>query len=658
MDLGFNHQPFTFDDPKKKLAKQMAQKQQVKGRGGFLSSLISELGGAGGAAGGAALGASLGSVVPIAGTIAGGLAGAALGAFAGGTGGRIVENKVRDNRIGLGDALKEGGTDALFSGFSAANDIRKGAKAVKGLTSVAKGIDNPNVLLQAPKKVGLLEGVGKSLRTGAGGYGIGAKAAGQDQLTASGSDAIGATLKALKIPATAPETQARLLGNHLDNLGNILSSRYASANVGVAPEEINTLGSNILGRVANTGGLSKGAEVFALEQAQKLAKAKDVNDVWKFSKDLARNSTNFGANADAKLVDKEAAARIILEETRGFLNGKVPGAAETNNLFHNAKTAEAFILNAARDKGGGLIQRMAGSTPVKAGEAKIGSAIENIGRYSAGTGGSASKFTNALKVQSPGAAYRAVSGLSQSGAPQPTQNPQDLLGMGQAPVDQNQSLMGDLLGQTNQGGDIKSQLLGLPPEQPQSNGMTLQSLQEALKQDYIDTGGKNSAALMQIAQLNGLVDNQGNPASQANQGPNIGKPTAQQYGLATSGIQSLQNLSSLLQSDPSLLNKSATPGQGIPIAGGFIKHAAGTNQYDAVLTNLVDTMLRLRTGAAATKDEINMYKRQLAPTAGDTPQAIQSKLQQFYQAFLPFLGTNQSAGYSSQDLLSQTNGGY
>lgn len=657
MDQGFNHAAFTFDDPKKKLAKQMAQKQQTKGRGGFLTSLISELGGAGGAAGGAAIGAGLGSVVPVLGTAVGGLIGAGVGAFAGGTGGRIVENKVRDDRFGLGDALKEGATDAIFSGVGAANNIRKGAKAAKGLATATEGLSSPSDLLQAPQKVGLLEGIGKSLKTGASGYGTGAKVAGQDQLTSAGSDVIDTTLKTLKIPATAPETQARLLGNHIDNLGNILSKRYATSNTAVSPEDINTLGSNILGRVANTGGLSKGAEAFALEQAQKLAKAKDINDVWKFTKDIGRNSTNFGANADAKLVDKEAAARIIIDETRGFLNGKVPGTAETNDLYHKAKTAESFILNAARDKGGGLIQRMAGSAPVKAGEAKLGSTIENIGRYSAGTGGATSKFTNALKVQSPGAAYRGTTGLAQENTPQPAQNPQDLLGMGQS-TGQSQSLTSDLLGQTNQGVDLKSQLLGLPPEQAtSSSGMTLQSLQEALKQDYIDTGGKNSAALMQIAQLNGLVDNKGNPAGQASQGPNIGKPTAQQYGLATSGIQSLQNLSSLLQGDPSLLNKSATPGQGLPVVGGFVKHAAGTNQYDAVLTNLVDTMLRLRTGAAATKDEINMYKRQLAPTAGDTPQAIQSKLQQFYQAFAPFLGTNQSAG-SSQDLLSQMNGGY
>jgi hypothetical protein len=46
--------------------------------------------------------------VPGVGTAIGGLAGAILGGFAGGTGGRLIENKVRDNKFNAGSALKEG----------------------------------------------------------------------------------------------------------------------------------------------------------------------------------------------------------------------------------------------------------------------------------------------------------------------------------------------------------------------------------------------------------------------------------------------------------------------------------------------------------------------------------------------------------------------
>lgn len=94
------------------------------GHGGFLSSLISE----GGALGGAATGAAIGSVVPVIGTALGGIIGGGLGAF----GGRIAENKVRDNRWGVGDAAKEGALTAVLSGPGKL--LKYGSTASKALT--------------------------------------------------------------------------------------------------------------------------------------------------------------------------------------------------------------------------------------------------------------------------------------------------------------------------------------------------------------------------------------------------------------------------------------------------------------------------------------------------------------------------------------------
>jgi hypothetical protein len=105
-----------------------AQKKAVKnkGRGGTLSSLISEAGGTGGALGGAAIGTA---ILPGIGTVLG----AGIGGFLGGTGGRIAENKVRDNRLGLGDALTEG----AISGAMGAGPLRL---AGLGKNAVTKGV--------------------------------------------------------------------------------------------------------------------------------------------------------------------------------------------------------------------------------------------------------------------------------------------------------------------------------------------------------------------------------------------------------------------------------------------------------------------------------------------------------------------------------------
>lgn len=627
MDLsGFSHAGFdTLPSPKKQLAQQMTQQQQKKP---WWTSLISELGGAGGAAGGAAIGTA---IAPGVGTLIGG----GLGALIGGTGGRLTENKIRDNKFNVGSALGEGATDAAFSGFSALNSARKGIKAVKALSSVTGGLDNPQALLQAPQKTGLIQSVGQSLKAGASGYGIGAGTA-ANQLDAAGSDAVGQTLKTLKIPATAPETQARMLGQHLDNMGNVLTAQYAKANVPVVQTEINHLGANILGQVANTAGLSKGAENFTLEQAQKLSQAKDVSQVWQFTKDLARNATNFGANPDAKLVDKEAAARIILDQTRGFLNGKVPGVAATNDLYHQAKTAESFILNAAKDKGGGLIQRLASSTPVKTAEAKTGALLEGVGKYSAGTGGPASQLTGQLRVQAPGNLLGAMSGMQQSQSQSAT-NPQDLLGSGQQQTGQDAT--GSLLDQTNGNGDVTSQLLG-QPQQPAQSGPSLSSLQQAIQQDMQTTGGKNIDHLMQLGQLYGIVDSSGNPAQRGSSGPsNLGKISAQQYGLAQSGVQSLQQLSQLIQQDPMVLERNATPGQGLPLIGSLVSNSAGASNYHSLADNILSSLIHLQTGATATKEEITSAHGQL-PQPGDPPEVQQRKLQTLLSNFSPFLGNN------------------
>lgn len=95
-----------------------------KGRGGFLTSLISEAGGTGGALGGAALGTAL---LPGIGTAVG----AGLGAFLGGTSGRLAENKIRDDEFKVGEALKEG----AISGVMGAGPI----KLVKGAAGAVKG---------------------------------------------------------------------------------------------------------------------------------------------------------------------------------------------------------------------------------------------------------------------------------------------------------------------------------------------------------------------------------------------------------------------------------------------------------------------------------------------------------------------------------------
>lgn len=149
---GFDAPSFSIDIPTQ--TTQPTNKKK-NGRGGFLTSLISE----GGALGGAAAGAAAGSVVPVIGTAVGGLLGAGLGAF----GGRIAENKVRDDRLGIGDAAIEGGLTAALGapiralryGTKAAGALRTGNKLGDALMVGAQAADRPGALASGVRsKVG------------------------------------------------------------------------------------------------------------------------------------------------------------------------------------------------------------------------------------------------------------------------------------------------------------------------------------------------------------------------------------------------------------------------------------------------------------------------------------------------------------------------
>lgn len=131
------------------------------------------------------------------------------------------------------------------------------------------------------------------------------------------------------------------------------------------------------------------------------------------------------------------------------------------------------------------------------------------------------------------------------------------------------------------------------------------------------------------------------------------RPTTQQYSMAQSGLSALSQLADLIRKDPSVISRSAIPGQNLPAIGGLISNAAGTGDYHALANNIIDAIARARTGAAMTKSEEAFYRRML-PQPGDNPQTVQTKLAQLQQAFEPFIPqTGQSVGTSLMDLVAQ-----
>lgn len=163
-------------------------------------------------------------------------------------------------------------------------------------------------------------------------------------------------------------------------------------------------------------------------------------------------------------------------------------------------------------------------------------------------------------------------------------------------------------------------------------GISRDEIEKAMVQDLAN-GGKN---FDKLKSLYAIVSDKEKPQGGV-------KPSSQQVGVAQSGTASLEQLKGMLQKNPDILNKTAVPGSGLPIVGGFLNNILGTGEYKAASNNTLDALARMRTGAAMTKSEERFYQG-LLPQAGDSPQVVNYKLQQISQAFGPYASQQIGAG--------------
>lgn len=194
--------------------------------------------------------------------------------------------------------------------------------------------------------------------------------------------------------------------------------------------------------------------------------------------------------------------------------------------------------------------------------------------------------------------------------------------------------------------------LATPDAQPQETPMTLQ---DALMQAQQLLGPDQSPSTY-LSYGKAIMDAQAKPSG-AN-GTNTGKVSAQQYQLAQQGNNALGQLTQLIQSDPGVVNRTLTPGRGLPGVGGYIANASGTGQYDTLGFAAISSLLRAQSGAAVPDSEVRSYMRNYLPRAGDSPETINKKLQTLqygFQSVLSGAGNGNAQGISPQEI---TQGAY
>lgn len=600
---------------------QQAPKPKQQGKGGFLSSIISELGGAGGAAGGAAIGTAL---LPGVGT----LVGAGLGGFLGGTGGRVAENKIRDNRIGIGDALKEGSLAGALSAAGQGYNLYKGAKAAKagvqGIeelskigkvgTSLRSNVVNPKVAA-SPFGANQEANLVKTLN----GLGLKGSAKNQYEKLPGVMSKLGGEIDTALAKNTNTSTLSKLVGEVKTNtkaLPQFINGEasYNKALTSELKDLTSKFGSSKISaaevQAAKTDLSSKMGSIF-----NKVAKGADLNP-----KEASRLAIWKGLDSHVVSIAPEVKA---LTAQQGKLYEAAPGL-----LAKSKKTLGIPLLGIKSS----AAERLAQGSQDLAGRTL--QAVGGVGKAAApATGGIVEQTLKGipknLKVQAPGN-YLGAAGMDTQPMEQDPQQSQD-----EQLMQIYEQLSG---GQAPMGGqDLMGQMGGQMPEQP------TYTVQQAMAD--IAKYPKDQAKIMDYYKFV-------NAASETNSKP-LNSTAQQRVGNATSGLDSIGVLESTLATDPGAFQRQALPN---PL--GITARLTGTSDLRAATDNVVDVIARLRSGAAITDSEAARFSR-LLPRAGDSPQTAARKIAQVRRDLENVVGMAQGGG-QEQDLQSalMNAGGY
>lgn len=639
----------------------------------YTSSWLSELGAVGGGTGGAAL---VAPAAIAAAPVTGGLsllaipAAGAIGSYVGGTSGRLVENKVRDDR-GIFDksattgktSLQEANKEGLWStpGGALGGLARAAQVAPAGAGGLFKvlGMSGPQYQAATKASGGMSAATARSLgmtgpalegsqRAAAKAYNLlpGTKV-GKTTLSSSASKSltqhVDDVTKNLNMRQKAnPEQVLGAVEAHRTTTGKQIGDLVAKSDRTLTPAEIKELYTSAKAAVKVSGLSGKEPTVRGL--LKDVRGVKTLSDVQKINLDVGPQAHDITSPTASRI-----AMRRLDTELGKFLTGKVEGLSELNKAHSLSKQALPFLSqNIGRE---GL------NIPIgvsKFGQLQVGGRAGSIASGTISRAGAG--LANAVQpLMSP--AGLTAGGVGVAGIGRALQSPAPTLpsaSLPSAPGRQSEpAYYPDL--ESYYGAQEGAQVAQAPgiggygpmspgqssprmtqPQQSQ-NSQLAQALQMAMIRDLEETGGKRIPALKSVYEV--VASGEGGGGS----GLNVTKVTSQQYTNALSGYQSLQQLEALLAQDPKVLDRSATPGRQLPVVGGYIARGSNTGDFDALAYNTADKYLRITTGAQANESEIRNLATKIMPRAGDSPQTVRTKvnaLRAFYGNILGLAGAD------------------
>jgi hypothetical protein len=596
-----------------------AKPKKKGGRGGSLTSFISE----GGALGGAAAGAAAGSIVPVVGTAVGGILGAGLGAF----GGRLVENKVRDDRLGVGDAAKEAALSSILAG-----PLRLGKYAVTAGKGVKAGAGLEDALVEAAtasSKPGLIK----------------------RGLTKTGEKA--SERAANRFLEVTPTAMQRLLDEGVDpqklisKWGKQLGTSYddmiknSGTLIKQAEEDI-TKTAGVTGRNIRVDGsdIIKRLQAEAKKIKNELGGGTRYQQMQTIISDAKKKYKNGLTVQQARNILREANQRFgasVLDDT-GDAVARAAQKLEANVLRDSLKTRFPTIQKSLDDQSELIQLRELLKHGRAVNKSKKG---PNFGRIDLTRPGT---VIDAL-TSSP-AVSRRLAGRQAATDPAGFVKPAfggAMAGtrgsLGEALLNSSDQLdQSSINQQTTATAANMPSIAQITPELSQvdanlstsNSPFSPENLQSSVQQIIANGGSvKDAAEFVSLAEA--LMNIQG-----MNQGAK--KPMSAESAKVTSnaqlGLQALDDFEGIIGQNPSALRNSVIPGRSV--AGGVLGRALGTQELDAARQQVVDVIARLRTGAAITNDEAARFT-QFLPVAADSPEVQSQKINYLRQQFADIL---------------------
>jgi hypothetical protein len=595
----------------------------------LITGLLPTVGGALGAVGGS-------FVAPIAGTAAGGAAGSALG--------EALRQRITGEKTDLGNIGKEaafGAVPGVFKGAKAGVQAVKGAKATKEASAAERAAQQitstqprpvmgvpiteaPAAATSSPER-SLLSKLSTSRTRAASGIKTDPGVGGIER-----ADEAAATFQRLGITGR-PEKQLRkaneVMASHGKQVDEILAKNPIQLDGTAVRTQVEKAVSDPL-KYAELDLSTPGSQKALSAHLNKFAEAKTAKEVNDYVKILNKVATRAKSKLDrgGTLTDKESAA-LAAKKAGDEVLSQYPEIAPLKRDMATLFERNADITKASEKtvgipllgvKSKGLAQTIAGAqSKVGAGAASADAALTSP------TGNNIKRVGGSLLGQ---LTTRAVGGplLADDQSANTDQTNQTT---STTPNTNNIVPNTDSLNHTTDDSASNNSFFSDPTQ-------VEQAYLEALNKGDSET----ASAIMKGFELFGQGSKPEKPLS---------AEASKVIATANSGLDSLDLLRGMVEQG-GVPKGTTIPGRGL--FGGAGQAVLGTAEFDAAADNVADAMVRARTGAAATKDELALYRR-LLPQAFDSPEVQQQKMRTVDDYFTSIANRTGSAGTDAQAAL-------